>query len=598
MSKMKISDFLVNKLKKYGVDRVFGLNGSGTALQIFDSLARTDGIDYFCTLHEQAAGFAADAYASLRAGMGACYVTSGPGVGNIFTCVSGSFYNSTPVVYIMGQSPTTAIRYNDELRFFGYHETNNIKKTFEDITKYTTIIDRPEIARYEIEKALHLAVQGRPGPVVIALPDDITWLEIEPEEQEGFTEPEVNLIKETQVDLSQIAGFLEDSSRPIFVAGRGVKIAGAQKELLDYAKKNSIPIAPAYSTRDLMADDDELNAGSFGLQGLRAGNFAIQTADLIIVLGSRLDFSESGREAKLFGKNAKVIHVDIDNAELEKCKNYNIHTDIKINMDVKVFFNQLKQLKNTNESAINNRKKWIALIAEWKTKYNSKPDSKGNVNAINPYYFLDVLSNEISPQNVFVTDTSTSRNYFFQYFRFSDGQKAHTWFNYCCLGYGICASIGACVALNRPVVSIMGDGALHFNIQELATISFNHLDIKTVIFDNGGYANIARLQDNYLGKRYYGSTREYGLPLPEIMPIVKAYGIPAIELSDPEKTENSVKEWLNTNGPAVLILKTDIHFWTSPFKKGMGELSDMTPALPDDELKEQYERALKIGEKK
>ena len=237
---------------------------------------------------------------------------------------------------------------------------------------------------------------------------------------------------------------------------------------------------------------------------------------------------------------------------------------------------------------------WLKLISEWKSKYCRRTEDKGEKNAINPYYFFDVLSDEAKDNAVFVTDTSTSRNFFFQAFRFTKGQKAHTWYNYSCLGYGLCAALGGAVALNRPIISIMGDGALHFNIQELATVAFNRLDIKIVIFNNNGYGNIYRSQDKFLGRRHYGSTREYGLPLPEIKPIIIAYGLPVIELYEPNEIEAKVKEWLGSNGPAVLIMNTDIHFWASPFKTGKGELCDMQPALPDGELEENIERALSI----
>ena len=581
---MRISDYYVEFFKNLGVRYVFGLNGSGTILQFFDSLAQAEGIDYVCTLHEQSAGMAADAYSSMNETLGVCLATAGPGATNLSTCIAGSFYNSNPVVYIIGQAQIPLLRKNKELRHFGFHE-NDIE-IFRPIVKYIAEVNKPEDARYELEKAVYYCLEGRPGPVVIALPDDITWLQIEPQKLRGFTPPEKTKSIKNE-DIEKCAELLRNAKRPVAILGKGVKCAHCEKETIELLETISCPIALTYAMRDAIADDHWLNVGSFGIQGSRGGNFAVQNSDCILSIGTRLDPSETGQPASNFARGAKIISVDVDGAELRKYSDYNIPCALPIEMDAKDFIKKLETVLQNNEENSNKWNDWIEKIYIWKEKYPLCLKEYYSEDTLNPYVFVKELSDALTESDSVVTDASTSKNYVYQSFQFKKGQKITTWLNYACLGYSLPGAIGAAYATNERIISIMGDGALQFNIQELATVVFNHLNIKIFVFENGGFGGICHSQDNFLGGRYYGSDREHGLPMPDSSHIARAYGLPVFEIKDNTDVKKVIQKVLNTDGPAYCSVKISIDRWSSPVKFGKCPIEDLAPLLPREEFYEQ-----------
>ena len=571
---MKISEFIVEVLKQHGVKYVFGLQGSGTAIQMFDALGQADGIDYVCTLHEQAAGMAADAYSALSEGLGACVTTCGPGASNLYTAIAGSYYNSNPVVYIIGQPPTGVLSKVEGLRHFGYHENN--LKIFEPVTKYVTQILDPANARYEIEKAISIALSGRPGPVVIALPDDITWLQIEPKNQKGFTD-EINKTLLSKEELSSIVKMISKAERPVIIAGKGIRAAHAAGALVMLARELDCPVAPTWGGKDLLPYSYRLNAGSFGVQGTRSGNFTVQNADFVLAIGTRLDPSETGTPQGTFARGARIVSVDIDPLELKKYPKYGINVEKTICADAKLFISELLKLLSFRTES---HKKWIDRIGIWKTKYPVFQESYYDEVDVNPYVFIKELSSVTDTDTVIVTDTSTPRNYLFQAYENKAEQRTYTWWNYACLGYGLPAGIGACYANDsRTVAALMGDGGVQFNIQELATIVFNNLNLKIFVFDNGGFANIYHVQNNYMDGRHYGIDREHGLPLPDLLKIAKAYGLPTVTINDNKMIHDTLKSVWEMKGPVFCLIKLPMSHWTVPRKAGKDPIEDMTPKL-------------------
>ena len=580
---MRISDYYVEYFKSMGVKYVFGLTGSGTALQFFDSLAQTDGIDYVCTLHEQAAGMAADAYSCSNHTIGVCVVDSGPGASNLMTPVCGSFYNSHPVIYIIGQPQRTFIRNAHNMRHFGYHELDI--SVFAPVSKYVTQINDPNDARYELEKAVYLATSGRPGPVVIALPDDVTWLDIEPETLRRFEVPGKQDVSHDAI--SEVLAHVLSAERPVLLLGNGIKCARCEDKALRLIDALSCPVALTYATRDLLPDDHRLNIGSFGIQGSRSGNFTVQNADMILSIGARFDPSETGWPASNFARAATVISVDVDPAELEKYKDFGISCHFPICMDAENFVDYLFRELEEEKVKLPVWTNWIDQVRSWRNKYPICLDEYYKESSLNPYVFVKELSECADASDTLVTDTSTSRNYFFQSFKFKQGQQAISWLNFACLGYGLPAAVGASFAPGARVIAIMGDGALQFNIQELATVMFHQLNIKIFVFENGGYGGICHTQDNFLGGRHYASVPEYGLPLPVSSDIARAYGFPVYEIHNNREAGSIIKQVLEREGPVYCSVKVSLDRWSTPVKSGKRPIEDLAPLLPRDEFCEQ-----------
>lgn len=578
---MRVSDYYAQYLKNSGVDYVFGLQGSGTTVQMFDSIAQCDGIDYVCTLHEEAAGMAACAYAQVTNGLGACIATSGPGATNLYTSIAGAFYNSIPVIFIVGQAQSKWLRYSDELRHFGYHE-NNID-IFKPITKYVVELTTPEMTCYEIEKAVYYAMEGRPGPVVISLVDDVTWLQIEPEKMCHFKRPLSD--NKTVNNIGEILEQIKQAERPILMLGNGIRCAGAEKEAKELIELLKWPVALTYAMRDFLPDDRTENIGSFGNQGSRGGNFAVQNADFILAIGVRFDPYETGTPASNFARGAKIVSVDIDQAELEKYDKYDIRCDGAIRCDAKEFLKEFNPI--VSEMQLASPDNWRNRIAEWKKKYPLCLPEYYHESTLNPYVFVEILSEELQAGDTIVTDTSTPRNFMYQAFKFKEKQRMVTWLNFACLGYGLPGAIGASYSGRGRVFGIMGDGGLQFNIQELATVMFNKLNIKIIVFDNGGFSTIYRSQEQFLEGRYYGSDREHGLPIPDCETIAKAYGLPIIRITSNDDIRKGIQEMLKIEGPVFCIVTLSIKHGPKPVRKGKDPIEDATPKLDYEELEKE-----------
>lgn len=580
---MKISEYIVGFIKELGVKYVFGLQGSGTAVQMIDALGETEGIDYVCTLHEQAAGMAADAYAQVTGNIGVCVTTCGPGATNLMTCIAGSFYNSNPVVYIIGQPSIRLLLKVEGLRHYAYHE--NDLNIFKPITKYVVQISDPENVRYEVEKAFYIAKEGRPGPVVIAIPDDITWLQIEPNEQKSFNvEKKENFVKEDEIE--EVFSLIGQAKRPVLLLGKGVKCAKAQELAFRLIEKLKWPVLLTWGAKDLLAYDNKQNVGSFGIQGTRAGNFTVQNADFILSIGSRLDPSETGLPQKNFARGAKIVSIDIDNSEVKKYNRYGLNVYKAIYCDAKAFMSLF--IEKFDDRLISKQSifEWNNKVNYWKSKYPVFNSSYREEQNVNPYVFFEELAKASGVNSVIVTDSSTSRNYCFQSFKNKEGQKLLTWWNFACLGYCLPAAIGACFSTNDTVIAIMGDGALQFNIQELATIVYNKLNLKIFVFDNGGYANIQHTQNRFIG-RNHGTDRATGLPLPDSEKIAEAYGIPVFKIDSNAGMYDKLLQVINKEGPVYCSVVLPINHWTVPCRVGNDPIEDMTPKLDRKEFYEQ-----------
>ncbi len=551
---MKLSDYVTDFLVKQEVKEVFGITG-GAIIHLFDSLGKSKDISYVCTHHEQGAAMAADAYSRITGNLGVAIATSGPGATNLLTGTGCSYFDSIPVLTITGQVPTSQLRKNSKARQIGFQETD-IVKVFEPVTKYSKTVLNPEDIRYELEKATYLAKSGRPGPVLIDLPDDVQRAEIDPVKLKSYEIPKnkVNLL-DLENKVEETIHLIEESKRPLIILGAGVKLSKSENSAKKLIERLQLPVVLTWAAMDMFPDNYPLSVRDFGVTANRPGNFAVQNSDLIFAIGTRLDTHETGSNLEEFAREAKRIVVDIDGSELEKYEQRNFPIDVLINYDVKDFFGVLD--KRINDINVGDISKWKNKIKDWKSKYPICPKELFNSNKqIDPYVFLDVLSDKLREGEIIIPEAGCNVTWSFQGLKVKENQKLFTAYNNSPMGYGLPASIGACFANNKkPVVGILGDGGIMMNEQELATVSKHNLPIKLFLLNNEGYGMIKQTQETWLDSRYEASTKK-SFHLPDFGKIAKAHGIEkTLTIKNHSELKQKIQETLDYDGPVLCDVK-------------------------------------------
>ena len=582
---MKVSDFIAEFLAQKGIKYTFGITG-GAIVHIFDSIDKNPLIRNICTQHEQAAAMAADAYSIITGNIGVSIGTSGPGATNLLTGVCCSFFDSIPTLVITGQVPRSQLKLKSNSRQIGFQETD-IVSIFKPITKYAVLITEPEKIKYELEKCFYLATSGRPGPVLIDIPDDIQRANIEPEKLESFQIPKENTdfyLLEKQIDKA--IEIINNSERPIIIIGNGVKLTKCENQIRKIIDKLNIPIALTWAAIDIFPHEYPLSVRDFGVTANRPGNFAVQNADLIFTIGTRLDTHETGSDLKAFAREAKRIVIDIDESELEKYSNRGLSVDVIIHADVKDF---LKAFENKISNIhLKDISKWKSMIKEWKEKYPICLPEYFKLNEqINPYVFLDILSDEANNKDIIIPEAGCNVTWSFQGWKIKQGQKLFTAYNHSPMGYGVPAAIGACYANNKePVMCIVGDGGIQMNIHELATIKMHNLPIKIFLMNNNGYGMIQQTQETWLNSRYVGSCFcSGGLPELDFIKIAASYGIPAIEINNHTELREKIRKVLDFNGPVLCNVRIHPKARIYPKLSFGKSIEDSAPFLPRDEFK-------------
>ena len=574
---MKASDLIALKLAKYS-DCVFSGQG-GFVVHILDSLNKRKDITLIPSQHEQGASLAADAYTRTSGKLGIVVTTSGPGTINALQGMACSYFDSIPVLYFSGAPVRKALKNNKKLRQLGFQEME-IKEIVKSFTKYSTRITDVKKISYEIDKCVFLAKNGRPGPCLIDLPDDIQRMETSIDEQEVF-HPENTKLSLDPNNIEEVCKMIGVSKRPAFILGNGIKIAKAEKNIDELLKMTGIPYAPTWAVFDMFRSDDPKNIGSFGVYATRYGNFAIQNSDLLIVLGSRLNTSLIGSDSKLFAPNAKKILVDIDPAELNE--ENGIKADIKINCDAKDFI-----------TALNNKKikwklnqNWLDKIVDLKNKYPIVQKEYFNQNKlVNPYVFFDTLSDFTSENDIIIPDASANLVWAYQAYKITKQQKIFTALNHSPMGYSVAAAIGAKLGSpKKNVIAIIGDGSMQMNIQELETIKSLKLPIKIFLINNKGYGMVKQTIDTWLDGKYVGCDEQSGLSLPDFQKVSKSYGIDAVEINNHNDLKEKLEYTLNYKGPILCDVKLDPNEKIAPKVKAGSPIHKMLPALTDDEIK-------------
>lgn len=546
-----IMAFIYGTLK---TDTIFMVSGGGI-MHLLDAIACHGKMRYVCSHNEQATTMEADGFAKITGGFGVALVTSGPGATNAITGTVGAWQDSTPLLVISGQSKRKQTIYSTgmkELRQFGAQEVN-ILPIVESFTKYSAMLDDPSLVRYHLEKAVFLARQGRPGPVWLDIPLDVQGSLIDPDAQKGFDPVQegyasmgTNAASDRQ--MRAIAEKIRDAKRPVFIAGHGVRIARAVRQFNALVEALNVPVVTPRLGIDLMDSRHPLFVGRPGIKGDRAGNFAVQNADLIVTVGTRLSINVTGHEYDKFAREAEVVVVDIDAVEHRKPT---ISIDRFIQADALEFIDALA--RHARELSIRKDDAWPERCRKWKAKYPVVLDEyRTQPTPVNTYYFTDALSSCLTPEDVIVIDSGSSSYVVSQSIKIQQGQRYLASGGLGSMGYAVPAAVGASIASGkRRVICITGDGSLHMNIQELQTIAHEKLPVKIFIFNNHGYASIKTTQHTFFSDRFVGVDTNSGVSLPDTLKIAGLYGIKGIRITHTADVEKGIREALDHPGAVI-----------------------------------------------
>lgn len=577
----KLSDYVAGFLAGQGIRHVFAISG-GASLHLIHSVAKTPGMTFICAQHEQAGAMAADAYSRVTDNLGAAISTSGPGATNMLTGVCSAYYDSVPTLFITGQVSTSRMKGDSGVRQFGFQETDTVA-IYKPVTKYAVLISDPRQIRYELEKAVHIAKSGRPGPVVLDIPDDVQREQVDPEKLESFTPaPEKSKMGPLEEVADRCASFFEKAKRPVVILGWGIRLAKAGVEAKKFIERLGFPVLPTWAMLDLLPGAHPLLVGAFGTHGTRYGNFAVQNADLVLSIGARLDTREAGSPLTSFAREAVKIVVDIDPSELEKFKRFDLECDLLIQGDARIFLNTLgRKVKKTRTDL----SPWLGQIAAWKKKYPICPPEYYKQEDVNPYVFVKTLAQELSAGDVIIVDTGCAVAWMMQAFEFKSDQRLYHDFNNTAMGYALPASIGASLALNgKPVVCVTGDGSLQMNIQELATVIRHRLPIKIFLINNHGYSMIQQTQDQWLDSEYLASSVEGGLAFPDFVRVAHAYGFKTVHIASNKELSSGICETLQTEGPVFCNVEIRPEHRVVPQVKYGRPIEDGDPLLDRKEF--------------
>ena len=601
--KQRLADFVADFLVSHGISDCFMITGGG-AMHLNDALGHKEGLSCTFNHHEQACAMAAESYARINNKIAALCVTTGPGGTNAITGVLGGWLDSVPMLVISGQVRyDTTARYMNaftdglELRAVGDQEYD-VVRSVSNMCKYAVMIEDPKMIKYALEKGLYLATHGRRGPAWIDIPVNYQGCYIETDELIGYSPEEDAKSLPAPVDAQTVTAVIEkikSAKRPVLYAGNGIRLSDGYAEFRKAVSKLNIPVVTCWNSIDAIEDENPLYVGRGGIMGDRAGNFAVQNADLVLAVGNRLSIRQVGYSWKTWAREAYVIMVDADPAELKKTT---LHVEMPICADAKNFFAELNSALAKEENPLFANSEWLEKCAYWKAAYpvtipkHWEEDGKH----ANVYAFIKYLSNGLEDGNVTVVSNGSacvvgSHNYVIKKdarFIINSGVAS--------MGYGLPAAIGACIASGRETtVCIEGDGSIMMNLQELQTIITNRLPIKVFLINNGGYHSIRQTQNNLFSNHTkVGIGPESGdLSFPDFEKIAAAFGYPYKSAHSNEEMKSAVDCALHSDGPffCEIFVSSTQNFEPKSATKRLENgtlvsppLEDLAPFLDRDEF--------------
>ena len=573
---IKLSDFVAKRLKeKYLVKHVFMVSGGG-AMHLNDSFGKY--IPYVCNHNEQACAIAAEGYARVNQDLAVVNVTTGPGGLNCLNGVFGQWTDSVPVLYISGQVKTSTMLSSCPeipLRQLGDQEVDIIS-CVKPLTKYAVSLKDPNDIEYVLDKAVYLATHGRKGPVWIDIPINYQAIMIDESKLRKYDNKEDELkLPDISEEIKKLKELIKNSKKPLIIAGHGIRLSNSIKDFENLLNHFGMPVVTTMNGFDVVEENNPNFIARIGTVANRAGNFVLQNADLVISIGSRNNIRQVSYNWENFAKNAKLVCVDIDRAELDKPT---IKPDLKIESDVKDFIEIL--LNSTDVSWVKNES-WLAWCKQIKEKYPPLDEAKRvEHNPIEPYYFIKKMIQKFSETEVVVGGNGTAFLLPFQVGQVKKGQRYIWNSGNASMGYDLPASIGACFAnnLNR-VVCLAGDGSIMMNLQELQTIKHYNLPIKIFVLNNDGYISIQQTQKNFFEGRMTACTKDSGVSIPDFIKIGQAFGFNTVRIHDIANIEEQIEFVLNAKGPVLCEVMLTPNYIFAP-KLSAKKLEDGTMVSP------------------
>ena len=592
---IKVSNYIAQFLVEHGITDCFMVTGGG-AMHLDDAIGHQQGIRCTFNHHEQACAIAAEGYTRMTGRLAAVCVTSGPGGTNTITGVMGGWLDSIPMFVISGQvkrETTTWAVPELNLRQLGDQEFTIIDSV-RNMTKYACMVTNPQEIAYHLEKALFLSANGRGGPVWLDIPLDVQGARVKTEKLLHFDAAQEFVWRTPPVKQSQVEIVLEKlrtAKAPLVLAGTGVDLGGARQELLSFLEKYQIPVVTAWNANDTVAYDNPYYVCMPGTVGIRSGNFAVQNCDLLLSLGCRMNIRMIGYNHHDFAKNAFKIVVDLDGRELMKPT---VQPDLPIHADVKEF---LSVMNSHKEVPAGRHKAWLEWCKTLLKQYPAvKPEYFGRAEQINPYVFIEKLFEQLREDDRIICGNGAACVITFQAAKIKQGQRMFTNSGCAAMGYGFPAALGVAVSDNsRRTVCIDGDGSIMMNLQELATVAYNKLNLKLFILNNNGYLSIRQTQRNLFQPPFIGIDSQSGIGFPNIEKLADAFGVGYYRIEKENTASSIAASVLESDGPCIceVIEDPNQNFEPKSSSKVLPDgrivspsMDDMAPFLSREEYEE------------
>ena len=530
------SQILIDALKKENVEYIFGLPG-GVIIPLFDTLFDESEIKFILTRHEQAAGHAADGYARATGKVGVCIVTSGPGATNLTTAIATAYMDSIPMVAITGQVKTHLIGSDA----FQEADVTGITRP---ISKHNYLVkDIKELGKV-VKEAFYIASTGRPGPVVIDLPVDVTT-----DTWDGNTPDTIDLPgykPSFEGNIRQIklaADAINRSKRPVIYAGGGVISSNSSEQLIELAEKANLPVNTTLLALGVFPEDNEKALGMLGMHGTVPANYAVHESDLLIAIGARFDDRITGKTDE-FASQAQIIHIDIDPTSISK----NIKVHIPVVGDAKNILTEL--IKHVNHVE---RKEWFEKIANWKKKYSSLYDNTSDV--VKPQYVVEQICEATKGEAIVTTEVGQNQMWAAQYYTYTNPRSFLSSGGLGTMGFGFPAALGAQLGCpDKTVIAIAGDGSFQMNIQELSTAVKYNLPVKVAILNNGFLGMVRQWQELFYNKRYAHTLLDGN---PDFVLVAQAYGAEGFLVTEKKDVRPIIEKAISIDGPVVIDFRVD-----------------------------------------
>ncbi len=598
--KMRVGDYVFRFLADYGVRHVYMVSGGG-AMFLNDGLGKERRIRYLCPHHEQAAAIAAEGESRVTNRLSVVCVTTGPGGTNTLTGVIGQWLDSIPTLYLSGQvkfETTAASCPEIGLRQLGDQEIN-IVDMVRPVTKYAAMITDPAAIRYELEKAIHTALSGRRGPVWLDIPLNVQSAEIDPATLDSYTPPPgVPPVPEST--LEAVAAALETAERPVILAGHGIRLAGVETAFRELVRRLEAPVVGTIGGFDLLPTASPWMIGRAGSFGTRAGNIAVQNADVLLCLGTRNNVRQVGYSWESFARRARtVIVIDIDAAELRKPT---VRPGLPVHGDLAEFLPRLAA--RMEQATLPDRTRWLRWNQERRKRYDPVlPEYRDVENGVQPYVFIRQLTDILAPGTVISCANATPMISLFQAGTIKENQRFFINSGCASMGFGLPAALGAVLAAEeerRPLICLEGDGSLMMNVQELWTVASNDLPVKLFLFNNGEYASIRQTHDSFFAGRHTGCDAASGVSFPRWEAVARAMDWPYYRIADPGEAPAVIQEVLAQEGRAFCEVCLTPGYVFSPKLSSRRlpdgrivspSLEDMSPFLSREEMAENEYRA-------